>query len=258
MAQVIGILQARVSATRLPGKVLLSILGEPMLFRHIERLRRSTEMLRVVVATSTDPSDDALAAACEERDVPCFRGDLRDVLGRVVEAARPYEPDAVVRLTGDCPLADPALIDALIRHFHAGAYDYVSNCFPPTFPDGLDAEVVRYACLEEANRSAVLPSHREHVTPYLRAHPEQFRIGHVANPVDRSALRWTVDEPEDFEFVRRVYERLYPSKPDFGTDDILALIASDPATQAINARFNRNEGSRTSLEADADYLARNT
>ncbi|OFW06430.1 MAG: spore coat protein [Acidobacteria bacterium RIFCSPLOWO2_02_FULL_68_18] len=257
MASVVGILQARLSSSRLPGKVLLPILGEPMLFRHLERLRRSTEMDRVVVATSTDPSDDPLAAACRQRDVPCFRGDLHDVLRRVVDAARPYRPDAVVRLTGDCPLADPALVDDLIRYFRAGSYDYASNCFPPTFPDGLDAEVVRFSSLEEAYREAVLPSHREHVTPFLRAHLERYRIGHISGSVDRSAMRWTVDEPEDFEFVRQVYERLYPTTPEFDTPDILDLLAREPALQAINARFTRNEGSHASRQADAEYLSRN-
>ena len=256
MTSVVGILQARTSASRLPGKVLLPILGEPMLFRHIERLRRSAEMNVVVVATSTDPIDDVLAAACRERDVPCCRGSLDDVLGRVVQAARPYQPDVVVRLTGDCPLADPALIDEVIRHFRAGAYDYVSNCFPPTFPDGLDVEVMRFSRLEEADREAVLPSHREHVTPFLRAFPGRFRIGHVAAPIDLSALRWTVDEPADFEFVRLVYEHLYPAKPDFATQDILDLVERESAMQAINARFTRNEGTRKSLQADAEYLAR--
>ncbi len=254
---VLGILQARISASRLPGKVLLPILGEPMIFRHIERLRRSADIDLVVVATSTDSSDDPLAAACQHRGVPCFRGDLQDVLGRVVQAGRPYRPDAIVRLTADCPLADATLIDDLVTYFRSGSYDYVSNCFPPTFPDGLDAEVVRFSCLEEADRDAVLPSHREHVTPFLRAHPARFRIGHVSAPVDLSALRWTVDEPEDFEFVCRVYERLYPERPDFDTADILELLAKEPALSELNARFRRNEGSRTSAEADAAFLARN-
>jgi spore coat polysaccharide biosynthesis protein SpsF (cytidylyltransferase family) len=256
MGAVVGILQARTSASRLPGKVLLPILGEPMLFRHVERLRRSVEMDVIVVATSTDPSDDALTAACHDRNVPCARGSLDDVLGRVVQIARPYRPDAIVRLTGDCPLADSALIDKVVRGFWAGKYDYLANCFPPTFPDGLDAEVIRFACLEEADREAVLPSHREHVTPFCRAHPERFRIGNMSSPVDMSHLRWTVDGPEDFEFVRLVYERLYPTKPDFTTEDILSLVEREPALQAMSAQFTRNEGSRTSLQADAEYLSK--
>jgi spore coat polysaccharide biosynthesis protein SpsF (cytidylyltransferase family) len=256
VAATIAIVQARTSSSRLRGKVLIPILGEPMLIRHIERLRCCKEIDLIRVATSSDPSDDALAAVCDAHNVSCFRGSLDDVLDRFVQAARPYRPDVVVRLTGDCPLADPTLIDDVIRYFRAGDYDYVCNFAPPTFPDGLDVEVVRFTCLEQAAQEAVLPSHREHVTPFLRAHPERYRLGNLARPVDLSHLRWTVDEPEDFEFVRRVYERLYPTRQDFSTNDILNLIEQEPALQAINARFTRNEGARKSLQADAEYFAR--
>lgn len=255
--RILGILQARMSSSRLPGKVLLPILGEPMLVRHLERLSRCRRLDHLVVATTTDISDDALAAVCEGRSVACFRGSLSDVLDRFVRAARPYRPDVVVRLTGDCPLADPVLIDEVIDFFETGGYDYASNCVPATFPDGLDVEVMRFTALEEAAFEALLPSHREHVTPFLRAHPERYRLGNVAGPVDRSHLRWTVDEPEDFEFVRCVYERLYLEKPDFTTQDILELLDREPALQAVNSKFERNEGARKSRQADAEYLARN-
>ncbi len=244
------------SSSRLPGKVLMPILGEPMLFRHIERLHRSREIDQFIVATSTDASDDALVQACAQRGVGCYRGSLDDVLQRFVQAAEPYAPEIVVRLTGDCPLADPAVIDEVIRFFRAGNYDYASNCMPPTFPDGLDVEVMRFSCVQEAEREAMLPSHREHVTPFLRAHPERFRIGNHASTVDRSGLRWTVDEPEDFEFVRRVYEKLYPVKPDFTTRDILDLLKREPELQTMNSAFERNEGAKNSLRADAEFISR--
>lgn len=244
------------SSSRLPGKVLMPILGEPMLFRHIERLNRSREIDQIVVATSTDASDDALVQACAQRDVACYRGSLNDVLQRFAQAAEPYAPGIVVRLTGDCPLADPAVIDEVIRFFRAGDYDYASNCVPPTFPDGLDVEAMRFSCLQEAEREAVLPSHREHVTPFLRAHPERFRIGNYAAMDDRSRMRWTVDEPEDFEFVRRVYEKLYPVKPDFSTRDILDLLERQPELQTLNSAFERNEGTKKSLRADAEFVSR--
>lgn len=250
----LAILQARTSSSRLPRKVLLPILEQPMLFRHIERLNRCTTINQLVVATSIDPSDDALAAACEERGIRYFRGSLNDVLDRFVQAARCYVPEAVVRLTGDCPLADPAVIDNVIRFFWAGNYDYASNCLPPTFPDGLDVEVMRFSCLEEAAREATLPSHREHVTPFLRAYPERYRLGNYINPTDLSHLRWTVDEPEDFDFVSRIYERLYPKRPHFSMDDILKLIEDEPGLREINSRFKRNEGSKKSLAADAEFL----
>ena len=243
------------SSSRLPGKVLMPILGEPMLFRQIERLRRCSQIEILVVACSTDPSDDLLAQVCTERGVLYYRGHLNDVLQRFVEVARLHQPGTVVRLTGDCPLTDPLVIDEVIRFFRSGNYDYASNCNPPMFPDGLDVEVMRFTCLEEAAREAVLPSHREHVTPFLRAHPGRYRLGNYANEVDQSHLRWTVDEPEDFQLVSLVYERLYRENPAFTTQDVLDLMGREPALQMLNTRFKRNEGARKSLLADAAYLA---
>jgi len=253
----LAILQARVSSSRLPGKVFLPILGAPMLFRQIERLNRCSGLDKLIVATSVDPSDDLLAGECKNREVECFRGSLDDVLDRFIQAAKPLDPQAVVRLTGDCPLADPVLIDEVIKYFYEGNYDYVSNCDPPTFPDGLDVEVMRFSVLEAAHREAGLPSHREHVTPFVRSHPERFRLGNFASDIDRSNLRWTVDEPEDFEFVRSVYEMLYPNKPDFKTDDILKLLEKYSSLQSINSKFERNEGIKKSLSSDAEFLGQN-
>lgn len=253
----LAILQARVSSTRLPGKVLKPILGEPMLLRQIERLRRCRGFDRLVVATSTDASDDPLAAACEGWDVACHRGSLDDVLDRFVAAARAYQPDIVVRLTGDCPLADPEVIDAVIRYFRQGDYDYASNVDPPTFPDGLDVEVMRYSCLVQAHREATLPSQREHVTPFIRAHAERFRLGCHTAATDLSHLRWSVDEPDDFAFVKAVYEALYPGKPDFTTADVLRLLAGNGHLASINSAIARNEGLKKSLLKDAEHLKAN-
>jgi len=179
------------------------------------------------------------------------------VMDRFVQAAIPFQPDTVVRLTGDCPLADPIVIDEVIRYFRAGEYDYASNCAPATFPDGLDVEVMRLSCLEQAHREAVLPSHREHVTPFLRAHPERFTLGNYTASIDQSWMRWTVDEPEDFEFVRQVYEHLYPINPNFSTQDIQELLDRKPALQSINSKFKRNEGIQKSLLADARFIVGN-
>lgn len=255
--RVLAILQARISSTRLPGKVLMPILGQPMLLRQIERLKRCVEIDRLLVATSTDPSDDPLALLCREHGIECARGSLSNVLERFVEAARPVSPDIVVRLTGDCPLADPVLIDAVIRRFLEHDDDYLSNCAPPTYPDGLDVEVMRFSCLEEAHREAVLPSHREHVTLFIRRQPERYRLGNYADIVDRSHMRWTVDEAQDFKFVRKVYEALYPDRPDFTTEDIFALLERAPQLLSINSQFKRGEGGQKSLLADAAYLAGN-
>lgn len=234
----------------------MPILGRPMLALQLERLRRSTCLTDLVVATSNDSSDDALADLCTQEGASVFRGSLSDVLNRFAQAAVPYAPEVVVRLTGDCPLADPELIDTLVQKFLQGQWDYLSNCEPATFPDGLDVEVFSHRALLEAEIEAVLPSHREHVTPFIRRQPERFRVGNHVSDSDFSHMRWTVDEPEDFAFVKEVYERLYPQKPDFVTADIMALLEDHPELLKINSRFERNEGARKSQQADTEYLAR--
>lgn len=252
---ILAVLQARFSSTRLPGKVLKPILGEPMLIRQIERLRHARRVDRLLVATSTDPSDDSLAAVCDRHGIAYFRGSLNNVLDRFYQAAIPYKPDHVVRLTGDCPLADPAIIDAVIAFHLNGDYDYSSNAIAPSFPDGLDAEIMRFACLEEAWREADLPSEREHVTPFIYRRPGCYRIGSYKGGHDFSHYRWTVDEPEDLEFVTRIYEHLYSKNTVFGMDDILAVLELDPVLTMINKGFKRNEGLKKSLQDDLRFIA---
>jgi len=246
----LAILQARCSSSRLPGKVLKPLVGEPMLARHIERLQRSRHISPLLVATSTDESDHPLAALCEHLGVPCHRGSLNDVLDRFFRAAEPLAPEHLVRLTGDCPLADPEVIDATIEFHLNGGYDYTSNAIQPTFPDGLDVEVFRFACLRDAWHEATLPSEREHVTSFIYRRPERYRIGHYKQADDLSWLRWTVDEPADFEMVKAVYEALYPGKPNFTTTDVLHLLAEHPEIARINADITRNEGYLKSLATD--------
>lgn len=248
---ILGILQARVSSTRLPDKVLRPLLGKPMILRQIERLKRIVQIDRLVLATSNDPSDDRLAEVCAAENIECFRGDLDDVLDRFYKAAQQYRPEYIVRLTGDCPLADPEVIDNLITYFLAGAYDYSSNSLEPTFPDGLDAEIFRFSCLEEAWKEAVLPSQREHVTPFIYQQPDRFRIGCMLNNIDLSGLRWTVDEPADYDLVARIYEVLYPQNPHFLSSDILQLLKREPELCSINVAITRNEGYVKSLKNDA-------
>lgn len=243
-ARVVAILQARMSSTRLPGKVLKPILGRPMLARQIERLKRCRNLDRLVVATSQGPDDDLLEQLCREEDVACFRGSLGDVLDRFYQCALQHHAGHVVRLTGDCPLADPELIDSLIEFYRAQNVDYASNCRPPTLPDGLDAEVIRFEVLAEAWREAVDPFEREHVVPYVVRRPERFRLANWCWSGDASNMRWTVDEPDDFVFVTRVFESLYAAKPNFGFRDVLDLVSRQPDLASINDRFERNEGSR--------------
>ncbi|MES2770651.1 MAG: glycosyltransferase family protein [Pseudomonadota bacterium] len=248
----LAILQARCSSTRLPGKVLKPILGEPMIARHIERLRRARGITQLVVATSNTASDDALSALCTRLQVPCFRGPLDDVLARFYAAACAQEARAhLLRLTGDCPLADPELIDRCIAFHLAGDYDYSSNALQPSFADGLDVEVMRFRCLEEAWREASLPAEREHVTPFIYKQAERYRIGHYRQAQDQSWLRWTVDQPEDFAFVEAVYQALYPHNAAFTTADILALLARQPELLQLNTHVPRNLGYAQSLLNEA-------
>ncbi|HEY0650825.1 glycosyltransferase family protein [Phenylobacterium sp.] len=222
---ILAILQARMSSSRLPGKVLAPVLGEPMIARHVERLRRSQRIDRLVVATSTDPSDTPLAEACERLALPVHRGDLNDVLGRFVGAMADHPgATAVVRLTADCPLADWTVIDALIDRFVAEDADYASTNLPErTWPHGLDAEVIRPEVLQRAHREAADAYEREHVTAFVYRRPDEHRMVGLSRSPPLDHLRWTVDYPEDLAFVRRVYEQLYPQNPAFGSDAIVAL-----------------------------------
>jgi len=251
----LALLQARTSSTRFPGKVMRPILGLPMFLRQIERLRRSTSIDQLVVVTSVEASDDELAKQCVQHGVACFRGSLNDVLDRFYQATRIWPMQHVVRLTADCPLTDPLLIDRVIDFYLQGDFDYVSNTGELFYPDGLDVEVLRVSCLARAWREAVLPSQREHVTLFLRTQPECFKIGHYKEAGDNlSHLRWTVDAPVDFELVERIYLALYPNKPDFTTQDILHLLERHPELITINSMMVPNEGMLKSLRQDQEFL----
>jgi len=219
-----AILQARMSSSRLPGKVMKTLVGKPMIERQIERLRRCATLTRLIVATSEDASDDALAAFLGEIGLATFRGPLADVLGRYVGAIETLGvTGTVVRLTADCPLADPSVIDDCVRlHAESGA-EYASNSLRRTYPRGLDVEVFGADQLLTAGREAVDPYDREHVTPFLYRNPDRFSCVQLVQARDESGLRWTVDTPEDFAFVERVYAALYPTKPDFTSEDVRAL-----------------------------------
>jgi spore coat polysaccharide biosynthesis protein SpsF len=255
---ILGLLQARVSSRRLPGKVLKPILGVPMLLRQIERLARCRRIDRLVVATSTDPSDDPLVVECQRHGIGVYKGSLSDVLGRFADASRIFRPNAIVRLTGVCPLADWELIDQAIELFETGGYDYITNFEPPTYPDGLDVEVVSTEALLEVAVVAQLPSEREHVTLFIRNHPERYKIGRLTQSIDLSSHRWTVDDPEDLDFVQQIYQALYPTDAAFTTDDILSFVRNNPELLTINAHIGRNEGLKKSLILDEIWLSKGT
>jgi spore coat polysaccharide biosynthesis protein SpsF (cytidylyltransferase family) len=239
---ILALLQARTSSLRLPAKVLQPILGRPMLARQIERLQRCRGFGALAVATSTDPADDAIERIAHACQVKSHRGSRDDVLDRFYQAALLYRPSYVVRLTGDCPLADWEVIDRVVAFTVNGGFEYGSNTLKPTWPDGLDVEVIAFSALETAWREAVSQSDREHVGPFITRAPQRFRLANLENDRDLSTFRWTVDEPRDLMFVRRIYEALYPDKPAFTTADILAFLATHPEVGAINAGIQRNEG----------------
>jgi spore coat polysaccharide biosynthesis protein SpsF len=251
---ILAILQARMDSTRLPGKVMKPILGTPMIFLQIERIARARHIDKLLVATTSDEADNVVADECIRRGLAVYRGSQLDVLDRYVKAAEEYRPRAVVRLTADCPLADWTVIDCAVQTYFHGHYQYVTNVNPQTYPDGLDVEIVDYEALRIANIEARLPSEREHVTPFISARPERFSAGSLRSPVDLSAMRWTVDEPEDFELVRAIYEALYPTKPAFETRDILDFLRERPELIRLNQHIVRNAGLLKSFEADKIFL----
>lgn len=235
------VVQARMTSTRLPGKVLLPLAGQPMLTRLIERLRRVKRADAVVVATTINATDDPIAALCEQLGVPCHRGSELDVLSRYADAARLNDADVVVRITSDCPLIDPALVDRLIAAYLEGGCDYVSNMLPPTWPYGMAVEVFSATALREAHAEAAQASEREHVTPFIYWHPERYRLRNVESPTDLSAQRWTVDTAEDYELVRRLFETLHPTQPHFGLADVLTTMDAHPDWMRINQHIEQKQ-----------------
>ncbi len=247
-SNVVAIIQARLGGTRLPGKVLATIGEHPMLWHVVDRVRRVPLIDAVVVATSTAPTDDAIAAFCQQQGIACFRGSELDVLDRFYHAAKHCGADVIVRVTADCPFIDPAVVERMVRVYLGDRVDYVTNSLRYTYPDGLDTEVFSFAVLETAWRDASLPAEREHVTPYLRT-SGRFRVSNVEREVDGTStpFRWTVDEPSDLEFVRAVYARLRDRQATFGMQDVLQLLDREPQLAQINHAVIRNEGYYRSL-----------
>jgi spore coat polysaccharide biosynthesis protein SpsF len=253
MSNIVAIVQARMSSKRLPGKVLLELCGQPMLVRVVERTRRATLVNRVVVATTSDPSDDAIQALCDDHGYPCYRGSMFDVLDRYYQAACIYHAEVIVRITADCPLIDPQVVDHTIRQFLESGVDFAANRLPPpwkrTFPIGLDTEVCTFDALARAWREAHLPRHREHVMPYLYEEEGRFRSLVIHHEPDYGHLRWTVDTAEDLEFVRRIYAH-FNGRDDFSWLEVLALIEQHPELSQINAHVKHKTYQDTELNND--------
>jgi spore coat polysaccharide biosynthesis protein SpsF (cytidylyltransferase family) len=253
--RLLAVVQARQGSSRLPGKALMEIAGRPMVAHVVARIAATAGVDEVVLATTRDAADDALADFARAARLACVRGSVDDVLDRFRSAVRAHPADAVVRVTADCPLLDPAVSGRVVAEYLRRAdVDYVSNVHPPTYPDGLDTEVFSRDALERAWREASPDSRRdrEHVTPYIwERRPERFRLANVSHGEDLSAMRWTVDDARDLAFVRAVYGALAPggTRP-FGMHDVLALLRSTPALLALNAGTPRNEGFERSRLAD--------
>jgi len=249
----LAILQARTSSSRLPGKVLLPLLGAPMILFQLDRLRRCKRIDGLVLATSNDASDHGLADQVAKAGVTVFRGDLDDVLERFRACAAQEQAKIVVRLTGDCPLMDPALIDELVEAFQSGEWDYLANCADEqqlTVPDGFDAEVFKASLLERAAKEARLPSEREHVTPWMRSAAAGLRWGHFRHQPVRTYYRVTVDDPVDLEVVRQIAGALHSKDPEFGVDDVVAYLDANPELAGRNLATIRNAGFLKSMDQD--------
>jgi spore coat polysaccharide biosynthesis protein SpsF (cytidylyltransferase family) len=238
-------------STRLSGKVMLEISGKPVLWHVINRVSKSKLIDGLVVATTTNHEDDAIEKFCSKNSIMVFRGSEDDVLDRYYQCARKLNIENIVRITADCPLHDPAVIDLVIERYRQGNYDYVSNIDPPTYPDGIDVEVFSFRALDIAWRNASLVSEREHVTPYIRKHRDFFKINNVTNDEDLSFYRWTLDQVEDFEFIQKIYKKFSESNTDdFYTQDIIGLLEKNPELTNINSAITRNEGYAKSVNKD--------
>jgi spore coat polysaccharide biosynthesis protein SpsF len=231
--KVVAFIQARVGSTRLPGKVLKDIAGQTMLERVVSRTERAKLLDKVVVATTTEQADDLIDSLCRKRDWPCFRGSQNDVLDRYYQASLAHQVEVVVRITADCPLIDPGVIDQVVSAFLEEKPDYASNTLERTYPRGQDTEVMTQSALGRAWRDAREFYQREHVTPYIYQDPSSFRLLSVASEVDYSHYRWTVDTPEDLSFVRAVYDRM-GTRENFTFRDVLTLLMREPALVEVN------------------------
>ena len=230
------IVQARMNSQRLPGKVLRPVLGRPLLSYQIERLKRARLVDEFTVATSVNASDDPIVNYCRKEGISVYRGPEEDVLERFYGAALEKKASVIVRICADSPLVDPEVVDRVIRFYleRSDEFDYVCNFHPRTFPRGLDCEVFPFRVLEEVRRLAKDPKEREHVTTHVYARPSDYRIGNVAQPLDQSGHRWTVDTPEDLELITRILTALYPTAPRFTTEDVLRLLEKHPEWSALN------------------------
>ena len=250
MKKIVAIVQARMTSTRLPNKVLMDMGGKTVVGQVFNQLSFSKLLNEIVLATSTDKSDDPLENWVKDNHIRYFRGNLNNVLKRFFDTAKQVGADIIVRITADCPLIDPEVVDNVISGFLEGGYDYYSNTNPPTFPDGLDTEVFSFATLERAYKEAELQSEIEHVTPYIRNHPGIFKMGNYKSEINYEYLRWTLDNREDYDLLTRIFNALRKENSFISHKEVMNYIDADSNLLKTNAHIKRNEGYIKSLMDD--------
>ena len=253
----LAIIQARTSSNRLPGKVLKEICGMPMILFQMNRLKKSKNIDKFVVATSINKEDDHLAHLVKGSGYEVFRGDLNDVLERFYNCSRLYKSRNIIRITGDCPLIDPFLIDELIQNFIEMDWDYLSNCADPdnlSVPCGFDAEVFKSQVLEDAFQNANLPSEREHVTPWFRTKQANLKWSHYIHQPKRKHYRVTVDEEDDLKVVRKIANYFFHKEKFFNVDDVVNFLKKNENIAKINSKIIRHEGFLKSKLIDKEFL----
>jgi spore coat polysaccharide biosynthesis protein SpsF len=239
--KVVAITQARIGSTRLPSKVMKNICGKPILWHVWNRLLHAKEIDQIVIATTTLPEDDLIQSFCKETGIAFYRGSSDDVLSRYYETAKMHNAEIIIRITSDCPLIDPHVVDQIISAFKNENIDYMSNGMVRTFPRGLDTEVFTFNSLEMCYNQAIQQYEREHVTPYIYQNPEIFSTKNFLNSEDLSYYRWTVDTPEDFKLIQEIYNSLYEQKEIFLLEDILKLFAQRPELFQINKSIEQKK-----------------
>ncbi|AMR31074.1 acylneuraminate cytidylyltransferase [Mucilaginibacter sp. PAMC 26640] len=239
-SNIVIVVQARMSSTRLPGKVMMPVLGKTLLARMVERLQQSGYPATIVIAIPDAIEDNIIEQEVHRLGLQCFRGNMNNLLDRHYRAAKAFNADVVLKIPSDCPLIDPKAIDQSLGYFFANNYDFVSNLHPATWPDGNDVEIMTMPCLEKTWHEASSKLELEHTTPYIWENTQKFSIGNVAwaTGFDYSmSHRFTIDYPEDYEFITRIYEELHPANPNFSCEDILLLLAAKPELFNINKKY---------------------
>ncbi|OBA01905.1 acylneuraminate cytidylyltransferase [Paenibacillus polymyxa] len=237
---IVAIIQARMGSTRLPGKVNLNLLGVTVLERVVERIKKVKQISKVVVATTDLTIDETIVNLAHKAGVEVYRGSESDVLKRYYETAVTHNADVIIRITSDCPVIDPMIIDQLIKNYITGSYDYVSNTIERSYPRGLDAEVFSFASLEKAHLEAKSTEQREHVTPYIYQNPDRFSLLSVTYPKDFSNYRWTLDTTEDWELIQQIYT-YFKDRDSFDWQDVLELMETCPEIALINSHVEQKK-----------------